>query len=213
MISGIAALLSALTAATPPTPSAPTPETAALVARLQRPAPADTAYAEVRFLSVLKQPLVLHGRLHYGGAGELGKDVEQPYRETTSIHAGSVDVQRAGRPPQHFALERAPELQALLAAFGALLAGDAATLAQYYAIDARQDGEGFTLTLTPRSADLARHLREIVVDGHGGEPACFSMHQADGDASVMLLGALAATPLPERPTRDALVTLCHNAAP
>lgn len=165
----------------------------------------------MRFVSVLRQPLVLRGRLHYGGPDALGKDVDQPYRETTAIKDGAVDVQRAGRPAQHFSLERAPELQALLAAFGALLAGDAATLARYYAIEAHENGSRFTLTLTPRGADLARHLRAVVVDGRGGEPACFTMQQSDGDASVMLLGALAATPLPAVPTRAALAALCQNA--
>jgi hypothetical protein len=212
MISGIVALIPALLAASPPPPSAPTPETAALIARLQRPAPADTAYVEARFVSVLKQPLVLHGQLHYGGDGELGKNVEQPYHEATTISGGRVEVQRAGKPPQHFALERAPELQALLAAFSALLAGDAATLARYYAIESRTEGESFTLTLTPRLPELARHLRTVVVDGRGNEPQCFSLQQADGDASVMLLGALAAKPLPDPVTRPALAAACGSPA-
>ena len=208
MISGIVALIPALLAASPPPPSAPTPEAAALIARLQRPAPADTAYVEARFVSVLRQPLVLHGQLHYGGDGELGKNVEQPYRETTTISGGKVEVQRAGKAPQRFALERAPELQALLAAFSALLGGDAATLARYYAIESRQDGESFTLTLTPRLPELAKHLRTVIVEGRGKEPQCFSLQQADGDASVMLLGALAAAPLPDPVTRPALAAMC-----
>lgn len=212
MISGIVALIPALLGANPAPPSAPTPEAAALVARLQRPAPADTAYTEVRFVAMLKQPLVLHGQLHYGGPGRLGKDVETPYRETTAIDDGRVEVKRSGRPAQHFSLERAPELQALLAAFSALLGGDAATLAQFYAIDAHEDGERFTLTLTPRQPELGRHLRAVVVDGRGGEPACFSLRQADGDASVMLLGPLATAPLPPAPTREAVAAVCENAA-
>jgi len=84
------------------------PGEAALIARLARPAPADTAYTEVRFVSVLKRPLVLRGELHYGGAGELGKRVDQPYRETTTISHGKVEVQRSGKPAQRFSLERAP---------------------------------------------------------------------------------------------------------
>ncbi|HEY2395030.1 MAG TPA: LolA-related protein [Rudaea sp.] len=213
MISGIVALIPALLAASPSPPSAPTPETSALIARLARPAPADTAYTEVRFVSVLKQPLLLRGELHYGGAGELGKRVDQPYHETTTISAGKVAVQRAGKPAQHFSLERAPELHALLAAFSALLGGDAATLAQYYAIEATRDGAHFRLTLTPRGEDLARHLRTVVVDGSGNEPQCFSLQQADGDRSVMLLGALAAKVPAEAPTQAALAALCQTGAP
>jgi Outer membrane lipoprotein carrier protein LolA-like len=212
MISGIVALIPVLLAASPPA-SAPTPEVAALIARLARPAPADTAYAEVRFVSVLKQPLLLRGQLHYGGATELGKRVEQPYAETTTISAGKVEVQRAGKPPQHFSLERAPELQALLAAFSALLGGDAATLARYYAIDAKQAGDSFTLTLTPRGADLAKHLRDVVVEGSGAEPRCFTLQQSDGDSSIMLLGRLAGVELPDPPTPDKLAVLCRTAPP
>jgi len=161
---------------------------------------------------MLRQPLVLHGELHYGGAGELGKRVDQPYHESTAISDGKVEVQRSGKPPQHFSLERAPELQALLAAFSALLGGDAQQLAQYYTIEATQDGENFRMTLTPRVADLAKHLRSVVVDGRGTEPHCFSLQQNDGDSSVMLLGPLA-TAVGERPTAAALATLCQNGTP
>lgn len=198
--------------ADPPVDSGPTPETAALIARLARPAPADTAYTEVRFVSLLKQPLVLHGQLHYGGDGELGKRVDAPYRETTTISAGRVDVARAGKPVQHFSLDRAPELQVLLSAFSALLGGDAAALSRFYAIDASQSGAGFRVTLTPRSADVGKHLREFIVDGSGSEPRCFTLRQTDGDDSVMLLGPAAAAPLAQPPTRATLAALCRDPA-
>jgi len=193
-------------------PPPPTPEAVALIAQLARPAPADTAYAEVRFVNVLRRPLLLRGSLHFGGGGELGKNVDEPYRETTTIANGQVDVQRAGKPAQHFALERAPELQVLLAAFSALLAGDAAALTKTYAIDAKSSGADFTLTLTPRGGALARHLRAFVVDASGNEPRCFSLRQADGDASVMLLGSLAVMPLDDAPSATALASLCHHVA-
>jgi hypothetical protein len=215
MISGILALIPLLLAANPPTASAPTPDagTAAIIARLARPAPDDTAYREVRFVSVLEQPLILSGELHYGGSAELGKRVDQPYQETTTISAGQVEVRRRGKPAQHFSLERAPELQALLSAFSALLGGDAATLAKYYRIEASQDGDAFTLTLTPQLADLARHLRQVTVDGKGSTPRCFSFRQTDGDSSVMLVGPLAAAPLPQPPTPASLAALCRSGAP
>ena len=190
------------------------PGAAALIARLARPAPADTAYAEVRFVGMLKQPLVLHGDLHYGGAGKLGKRVDAPYKETTTIADDSVEVQRADKPPQRFPLDRAPELQTLLAAFGALLAGDAATLTKYYQVDATQAGNDFSLKLTARAARAGKLNHVVVsVDGSGDEPRCFSLYQPDGDASVMLLGSLASARLPDPPTRSALEKLCHRLTP
>ena len=214
MISGIVALIPLLLAASPPAPSAATPDSSALIARLARPAPADTTYTEVRFVGMLKQPLVLHGELHYGGAGKLGKRVDQPYRETTTIADGSVEVERADKPVQRFSLDRAPELQTLLAAFGALLGGDAATLTKYYQVDALEAGSDFSLKLTARAARPGKLNRVVVsVDGSGDEPRCFSLYQPDGDASIMLLGPLAAATLPDPPTRNALEKLCHRLTP
>ena len=211
MISGIA-LLALLLSATPP-PPAPSSEATALIARLARPTPSTTPYAEVRFVHLLKKPLVAHGELDYGGADKLGKRVELPYRETTEIAAGSVEVQREGRSTRHFSLDRAPELQVLLVGFSALLGGDAATLEKFFAMGLVENAAQWTLTLTPLAPALTRHLREIVVDGAGNEPHCFSLHQADGDASVMLLGTWAATKLPDPPTLAALDGICQRIAP
>src|SRR5690348_16196160 len=75
--------------------AAPTPDAADLIARLKRPVPASTAYTEVRFLHQLTRPLVLRGELDYGGADKLGKRVDAPYRESTTISGDNVTVTRA----------------------------------------------------------------------------------------------------------------------
>jgi Outer membrane lipoprotein carrier protein LolA-like len=216
MISGITLMTLALLSAAPSTPAQQRdagPDASALIARLTRPVPSSTPYAEVRFVRLLKTPQVQHGELDYGGAGRLGKRVAQPYRESMTIDAGSVEVQREGRSTRHFPLDRAPELQALLAGFSALLGGDAATLKKIFDIRLVDNASKWTLTLTPHEAALGKHLHEIVVDGNGNEPHCFSLHETDGDASVMLLGALAASTLPQPPTRSALDTICQRVAP
>jgi Outer membrane lipoprotein carrier protein LolA-like len=210
MISGSHLLLTALLSASPP-PAADDIATTALIGRLARPAPATTPYAEVRFVHLLRKPIVLHGELDYGGADHLGKRVDTPYRETTTISGTGVKVEREGHEPREFALEHAPQLQALLASFSALLGGDAATLRKYYSVGLVENAKKWTLTLTPQDSSLARHLRNIVVDGNEGEPRCFAMTEANGDASIMLIGALAKTQLPDPPTPAALTTLCRAA--
>ena len=179
-----------------------------MIAKLARPAPASTAYTEVRFVRLLRKPLVLHGQLDYNGPGQLGKRVEAPYRESTTIADGGADVARDGRPPKHIDLDRAPELKALLTGFSALLGGDAATLQQLYTMDFVETAANWTLTLTPRAPDLARHLRALIVAGNANEPRCFTLQQADGDSSTMLLGALAAATLPQPQTPAAVTALC-----
>jgi hypothetical protein len=217
MISGTALLLTLLWSANPPpaaadaAPAAAQPAVEQLVVHLGRPAPASSVYTEVRFVHLLRKPLVLHGQLDYNGATRLGKRVDAPYHETTTIADGAVQVQREGRAPRQFELARAPELEALLASFSALLGGDAAALQRYYDVQLVENAANWTLTLKPRDAGLARHLRDIVVDGAATEPRCFTLHESGADASVLLLGALAAAQLPDAPTPDNLNALCRSA--
>jgi hypothetical protein len=179
-----------------------------LIARLARPVPARTAFVEVRFVRILRKPLVLRGVLDYNGPGRLGKQVDSPYRETTTIADGAVKVEREGRKPAQFDLERAPELKALLTGFSALLAGDAATLQEFYTMELVENAANWTLTLTPRPPALAKHLRALSVEGSRSEPRCFTLQQNDGDSSVMLLGTLAAATLPQAPSPAVLAALC-----
>jgi Outer membrane lipoprotein carrier protein LolA-like len=208
MISGTTILLATLCLnATPASPPGIPPEASALVSSMARPVPSDTPYTEVRFVSVLKQPLILRGELHYGGPAELGKRVDSPYKETTTISGGQVEVVRDGRTARRFSLMRAPELESLLASFSALLGGDSDALAQNYSVTLR-NAATWQMTLTPRSEALARHVREIIVDGSGKEPRCFSLNEADGDASVMMLGSLAQEKMPQPLTRAAVESMC-----
>ncbi|MBU6199789.1 MAG: outer membrane lipoprotein carrier protein LolA [Xanthomonadaceae bacterium] len=202
-MAGLAWSLASLSAAAPP------PSAAALIARLKRPVPATTAYTEVRFLHQLTRPLILHGELDYGGADKLRKRVDMPYRETTEISGGRVTMTRAGRASRHFELERAPELKALMDGFSALLGGDAVALQSLYTLSLVDNAANWKLTLTPRDAILAAHLRDFIIDGAKAEPRCFTLRQNNGDASVMLLGTLAATKLPQPTTPAALATVCR----
>ena len=60
----------------------------------------------------------------YLGADSLDRRVTSPYRETTTIRGNTVRIEREGQDARSFALERVPELEGFLTAFGALLAGD-----------------------------------------------------------------------------------------
>jgi Outer membrane lipoprotein carrier protein LolA-like len=181
-----------------------------LVTSMGRPAPAHTAFAEARFLKVLDQPLVVSGELSWLGDDRLERRVEHPNREVSTIADGEVTQQREGRPPRHFSLKRAPQLQILLDSFVALLGGDSARLERAFNIQHTVDEtKHWTLTLTPRDATLAHTVSSIEVDGWGNEPRCMRMQEADGDLAVDLLGDLAAK-MPATPTRAALVALCKG---
>jgi len=180
----------------------------ALIGRLARPAPATVAFREVRFSPLVNEPLIVAGELGYDGPASLDRRVTEPYRETVAIRGESVRVEREGEPPRSFALNRAPELRGLLSGFTALLAGDTTALERNFSVAASGSDDAWTLELTPTDARARRRMQQIVVNGHGDVPKCFTMLTAKGGASVLLLGAAADRELPKPTTLDALKHLC-----
>lgn len=172
------------------------PDSDALIARLKRTAPASIAFVEVRFSTLLVEPLVVSGTLVYEGEGSLTRRVESPYREQSVIRGETVRVERDGEEPRTFALRRAPELRGLLTGMIGLLTGDASFIGEHFAVTKTGDDQRWRLGLAPTDDRLKQRLSEIVVAGASAEPECFVIRDNQGGASVMLLGAAAARPLP-----------------
>lgn len=183
----------------------------AIVAGLERAPPARTAFTEVRYSGLLERPLILHGELEYLGPGRLGRRVDQPYQEQTTIADGSATVRRGERAPRTFSLGQAPELEGFLRGFSALLGGDADGLRRDFTLSASGDAANWRLQLKPRDSRLARRVRAIDVDGAHGTPRCFRTQEGDDDLVILLVDTLAATPLGARPGRSELDALCRGA--
>lgn len=179
-----------------------------LLARAARPPPASISYKEVRYSSLLTQPLVVSGQLAYLGPGRFDRAVEQPYREATSIRGRDVVVEREGQAPVRFSLQRAPALDSMLEIFGALLSGSGAVLERSFRVMASGDESAWRIELTPRSKSLSRWLDHIDIDGEDGTPRCVTFVEADGDRGVTLLGALSDRPLPSPLDPPALEAHC-----
>ena len=181
-----------------------------LIKSLARSAPARTEFTEVRFSSVLETPLVLRGELEYRAADSLSKRVSQPYLEELDIGANEVRMKREHQPERRFSLARAPELRSLLAGFSGLLSGDRARLAEFFELGATGENNGWRLTMIPRDSRTRSHLKGITATGDAGAPRCLIVESADGDASVMILGAAAAKPLPDPLTLGGLRFHCRD---
>jgi hypothetical protein len=197
--------------ATPPdaTPAAAL-DPATLVIALKRDVPARTAYTEVRFSGLLERPLILRGELEYLGPGQLGKRVDEPYREQTRVANGEASVQRGTRAARTFSLSQAPELEGFLRGFAALLGGDADMLARDFTLTASGNTANWRLSLKPRDARLARRVSAIEVDGSAVTPRCFRTLEADGDLGVLLVDTLASAKLPARPSQPQVEALCRG---
>ena len=163
----------------------------ALLRALARPAPAATAFVEVRDSPMLKAPLRVSGEYSRPDATTLVREVRAPYAETTTLRGGEATIARAGRAPRTLALSRVPELAALQSSFGALLAGDADALRAHYRIDAQGTRERWTMQLVPRDARLAAKLRGIVLHGDGDDLRCIETTPAKGEVQRTLMGTAA----------------------
>jgi hypothetical protein len=185
----------------------------ALVARLARPAPARIAFTEVRVSPLLRAPLIVSGELEFSGPTSLDRHVRQPYREDTAIRGESVRVEREGEPARSFGLKRAPELRGLLTGFSALLTGDAAGLRRSFEVQAEGTEASWTLQLVPRDARAKRRLQKMEIVGSDTMPRCFSLLNAEGSASVMLLGEAAKAQVPADATLSSLQERCKQPHP
>jgi hypothetical protein len=204
----LTSLLLPLTCLATPTPDAE--DAKALIASLNRPAPARTPFAEARFMRVLDKPLVVSGELAWLGGDRLERRVDKPTKETSTIADGEVTQEREGKKPRSFSLKRAPQLQVLLDSFVALLAGDPSRLGESFDVSLGRDADRWQLTLVPRDARIAKQIAGIHIYGSGTLPRCMRMDESDGDTAIDLLGDLAAK-MPAEPTREGLIAQCGGA--
>lgn len=180
-----------------------------ILARLARPVPARTAFVELRESRMLEAPLRIAGEYLRPDARTLVREVRAPYRETTTIRDDEATIEREGRPPRRFRLSRAPELVALQAGFGALLAGDLAALERHYALRPGGTRERWTLAMTPKDPALAARVREVALYGRGAELYCIETRPAEGEPQRTLLAGAAAAAAADLDA-SGLAALCHG---
>lgn len=183
-----------------------------ILERVARPAPTRTPFVELRGSSLLKAPLRVSGEYLRPDEDTLVRRVQAPYAETTTIRGGTIEIVRAGQSPRRFALSRAPELAGLQAGFGALLAGDRATIERHYEITTEGSTQAWTMRLAPTDPALAAKLRSIVLHGRGAEMRCIETRPVQGEVQRTLV-ARAAQSATGVDDAAALAALCRNPAP
>lgn len=182
----------------------------ALVAGLQRELPARTAYTEVRFSQMYSRALIARGELEYLGPGKLGKRVDSPYSEITTIADGEVTIQRGSRKPRQISLDRIPELEGFLRGFSALLGGDVQGLNRDFDLSGSGTEARWQLRLTPKDKRLKRRIEALLVDGAGDKARCFSIIDADDDVSILMVEEMATIDLPKPLTQRNVELTCSR---
>lgn len=184
-----------------------------VVEQLAQPVPSQTAFVEVRESAMLKAPLQVSGRYARPDAATLVREVQQPYRETSTIANGQVRVQREGRRDRVFPLDRAPELAGLQDSFAALLGGQLAVLERDFRLQVEGSQSQWRLVLTPHTARVAARLQDLTLHGSGDDLRCIEARPVKGALQRTLLGGTAQAAISGQVTDGAaLQALCTGAA-
>ena len=196
----------------PQAPRSTAVDTAWILARIARPAPSRTPFVELRGSPLLKQPLRVEGVYRRPDAGTLVREVRAPYTERTTIRAGEVAIERAGKSTRRFPLSRAPELEGLQSSFAALLSGDAERLQRRFEVRREGRRDGWRLHLAPRDPALAARLRGLVLHGRGAELRCIETRPTGDGAIQRTLLAGAAQAAGAQADATALAAICRGDA-
>lgn len=137
-------------------------------------------FTQVRSLPMLAKPLALEGTLQIERDGDLEWRIESPYRYRFAAHGGMFTETLPDGTERTVDAAKAPWLAGMQQVFGALLAGKAGALTDWFRVEnvAGVDG-GQRLTLAPANDAVAGiverlvigyddYLREVTVTESGG---------------------------------------------
>ncbi len=166
------------------------PELVALMARMASVTERRARFREERRISALSWPLLSSGTLHYRRPHYVAKQTEEPQRERFEVDGAQVALVTEAEGRRVFALDQVPELQLLVAAIRAPLAGDLATLEAGFALTFSGQLADWHLQLVPRDPRALRFLSRMDLRGAGTEVLESHSLQANGDVLAMQITPL-----------------------
>lgn len=130
------------------------------------------AFSEERELPELDQPLLSEGRLLWAAPDRLEKTTTWPIEERLTLAGRRLTYERPDRRIRRdFDLAEQPEMEALVEAVRATLAGDLAALRRHYEVAFAAEGTGgrWRIALLPLSLRVRGAVQRISVAGEGAE--------------------------------------------
>jgi hypothetical protein len=167
-------------------------ETAALtVAQLQRALQAaarpSVSYEEVRESPWLSTPLTSRGTMRSTPTA-LEKRVESPREETWRLLADRAEwVGPGATGSKQILFTHAPALAALSQVMRRVVAGDLVALQRDFEIKLTGDERVWSAQLQPRSADVARHLDHVELQGTAGQLHVIIVVERQGERTITRL--------------------------
>ena len=142
-------------------------------------------FTERKYLSILSEPLVLEGSVHYRAPDYMRKEYDDPQSESYEVKGENLTIELPDGRRRDLSIDEHPVLRAFVESYRATLAGDEETLERYFSIELSGDVNTWELRLTPRLAQLAEYLDAVIMRGHGSSVYRVETVETSGDRSVM----------------------------
>ena len=146
---------------------------------------AEGRFTEHKYLSVLSEPLILKGSVHYTAPDYVRKEYDNPDSESYEIRGENLTIEFPDGRRRELSIDEHPVLRAFVESYRATLAGDLETLRRYFDLELSGRMQEWQLRLTPLQKDLAEILSTVVMLGRGGTVYSVETLEAGGDRSVM----------------------------
>jgi hypothetical protein len=146
------------------------------------------SFTEVQVLAVLKHPVASTGELMYDAPDRLEKLTMTPRREDLVLSGSTLTIRR-GSHTRALDLAQHPDIAPWVESVRATLAGDRATLERYFHIELSGDLAHWRLQLVPQASSATAAIASVRIEGSGAALHQLEISQADGDHSVMIIGA------------------------
>jgi outer membrane lipoprotein-sorting protein len=144
-------------------------------------------FTEYKYLSVLNEPLVARGRVHYQAPDYIRKEYDDPDSESYEVRGDNLTIEYPDGRRRDLSIGEHPVLRAFVESYRATLTGDRETLSRHFNLELSGPVGAWVLRLTPRDAELGDYLNAVII--HGRESTIYSVEtvEANGDRSVMTL--------------------------
>ena len=142
-------------------------------------------FTERKYLAVLREPLILKGRVHYRAPDYVRKEYDDPDSESYEVRGDELTIEFSDGRRRDLSIDEHPVLRAFVESYRATLAGDEETLERYFSLELSGDMDAWQLRLTPRLAQLADYLDAVIVRGRNSTIYSVETLEAGGDRNVM----------------------------
>lgn len=144
-------------------------------------------FTERKYVSVLREPLVLQGTVLYEAPDYVKKEYDDPDSERYEVRGDRLTVEYPDGRRRDLSIDEHPVLRAFVESYRSTLAGDLGTLESYFEVELEGSMDEWKLRLIPLREDLAKYLSAVVMHGRNGTVYGVETLEANGDRSVMTL--------------------------